>query len=817
LTHTISPNSTVAHYKIVSKIGAGGMGEVYLAQDTKLDRKVAIKFLPLDSASNIAANARLLREAQAAAKLDHPNICTVYEVGEENERSFIVMQFVEGESLEDRVKRGPLEISESLTIATQVAEALAGAHAHGMIHRDIKPSNIMITSRGAAKVMDFGLAKSASSTIEPEAQTQKLLTAPGTIVGTVPYMSPEQVHGQTLDARSDIFSFGVLLYEILTGQQPFAAESPAGTISAILTREPRPLTEYVANCPQELQRIVGQCIAKDREGRYQAMRDVAVDLDNCRSENKSAAQTSPTQIVERRDVVNGQRFPLSRRTIIAAAVLVLLVIVVGLSYRLSRLQPTAGIKSLAVLPLKSVDAADNYLGLGIADAVIQRISQTGGVIVRPTSAVRRYLNEDTDALTAARQLNTDSVLEGTVQRGNNQLRISVNLLRASDGASLWSRNFDLPMTDIFTIEDSVSRQVAASLRLHLDPAQLGRLEKRPTSNPIAYEFYLKGLYNFDRRVLQTKSGFETTVDYFKKAIESDPNFALAHAQLAHTYATIAVFKDPTQHTWAELANEEISRAQALDPNLAETHLARSQMLFSQYGNYQFEPAIREVQLAQQLNPNTGHVELGFVYFHLGLEELSWHELERALEIDPTSQLAKEHMLALYNLNAKYDEWFAAKEKLQITDYIGEIHYLMVKGRLAEAQALIEKVQKTIDEGEITLNANLLAKRALISALEADFHSAEAQIPAILAAHPAKDPLYHHATYDIACIYALEGKTSEAVKWLRETVSMGFASYPLFDRDPFLNRIRESPEFIEFLSERKAQHERFKREFVESAL
>lgn len=291
---TLASGTRLGRYEIRSKLGEGGMGEVYLAEDTKLRRQVAIKFLPADSVANEQAKTRLMREAQAAAKLDHPNICTVHEVAEEDGYTFIVMPYCEGETLDVLIKRETLDISQSLKIASQIADALAEAHAHGIIHRDIKPSNIIITTRGQAKVMDFGLAKIAgaaagSLNVDGEAPTQALLTSPGTIIGTLPYMSPEQVHGQPLDVRTDIFSFGVVLYEMLTGQRLFAAETAAGTISAILTKQPDPLSNYLQPCPQDLQRIVNKCLQKNCERRYQTMREVATDLENVRDECESKA------------------------------------------------------------------------------------------------------------------------------------------------------------------------------------------------------------------------------------------------------------------------------------------------------------------------------------------------------------------------------------------------------------------------------------------------------------------------------------------------------------------------------------------------
>ena len=801
-----------------SKIGAGGMGEVYLAEDTKLHRSVAIKFLPADSIENEAANQRLLREAQAAARLDHPNICAVHEVGEEVGRSFIVMPYVEGEPLNVRIKRKPLDVSESLAIAGQVADALAEAHQHGIVHRDIKPSNIIITPRGLAKVMDFGLAKLSADglKINGEASTQALLTSPGTVIGTVPYMSPEQVQGQPLDARTDVFSFGAVLYEMLTGQQLFVAASGAATISAILTKDPPPLDRFIPQSPGELQRIVRKCLEKDCSRRYQTMRDVATDLDNYGRDHSAPLETATRaepQTAHSSEVLPQRSF-LFRRALIAGVLVVLAIAVVAywlIARRGSTARPSE-IKSLAVLPLKSLDANDNYLGLGIADAVIRRISQTGEVIVRPTSAVRRYVNEDMDAITAARQLSADAVLEGNVQRANDRLRVSVNLLRTSDGASLWANNFDMKSADIFTIQDTVSQQVASGLRLQLNSAQQARLMKHSTSNPIAYEFYVKGLYSADQLVDDQRSKYQAreTAELFQKAIEADPNYALAHAQLATVYARIALFIDPTEPVWVGRSREEINKAQALDPQLAETHIAQAALLFSAHEGWQIEAAIRELRLAQQLDANVGHGILGALYQHAGLEDLCAREMQRALEIDPTSEFVKRLSTGMPEIVRNYEEESAAAQKL-----FGQTkpspEYLTAKGRLDEAQKAIEELSAREPD-----NRALPQYRAIVFALKGDSHAAEAQIPAILAKWPRTDPNYHHATYDIACVYALEGKSNEAVKWLKETAATGFPCYPLFARDPYLNRIRQSPEFVQFITEMKAQNERFRQEFGESS-
>jgi serine/threonine-protein kinase len=810
----LAPGTKLGRYEIRSQLGAGGMGEVYLAEDTRLDRKVALKILPREVAADPDRMKRFVQEAKAASALNHPNIITIYEIDQTDATPFIATEFIEGSTLRERMRVQPLLLGEVLNVSVQIASALAAAHANGIVHRDIKPENIILRSDGIAKVLDFGIAKltgqASQGSVDSEAPTRDhLKTDSGVVMGTAIYMSPEQARGHQVDARTDIFSLGVVIYELLTGHLPFEGSSIYEIIASILSdREPPPLSRYSREVPAELERIVSKALRKNRDERYQTIKDLLLDLQSLKQQlefERAARRTGSTR--EDKTLQASWIRTRQKQVLGVFAIVLLLAGVVGYAWwKQAHALNQTEIKSLAVLPLKSLDAGDNYLGLGIADAAINRVSQTGKLIVRPTSAVRRYLKEDTDALTAAKQLGVDSVLEGSFQRADDRLRVSVNLLRTRDGTSLWSDSFDIRMADIFTVQDTVAQQVASRLRLQLDPSQQAQLTKRYTSNPIAYEFYLKGAYEFDQRANSPDSTtIKTAIDLFKQAIGADPKFALAHAKLAYAYASLAVFNEPTVPAWVEHAKEEINRAQELDPQLAETHLARFQLLYSEFEGYQGDAAVREVQLATQLNPNVGHAELAYLYIHLGLEDLSTRELVRALEIDPTSENLNGMALLMYEVQSKYDEYAANRSIRRNSE--SEARYAIGKGRLDEAQKALDNWATKQPNHPM-----LRPTKALLLAVKGDFRAAEAEIPIIINEHPNKDPLYHHATYDIACVYALEGKSAEAVKWLRESAVTGFHLYPRYERDAYLNRIRQAPEFIQFLSEMKAENEKYRHEF-----
>ena len=512
------------------------------------------------------------------------------------------------------------------------------------------------------------------------------------------------------------------------------------------------------------------------------------------------------------EIVAPRSFPalIRKHARLTATVLIIASVAGSILWLLWRNRPAPSpseIKTLAVLPFRAQipQSEDDYLGLGIANEIIMKVSQTGSLTVRPTSAVRKYTNQEVDALQAARELQVDAVLDGSYLRVGNQLRITVNLLRATDGASLWADKFDQQFTDIFAIQDRVSQQVAQRLWLRLSPTEQARLTKRYTSNPIAYSYYAKAMYHFYNigPGQSSRSDSNLAVDLFKKAIELDPNYALAHAYLGYTYTKIAVFQEDNA-ALIELARQELGTAEKLDPQLAEVHLARYFVAFSQYEGWSVERAMRELRLAQQLDPNVGHAELVDLYAHIGLEQETTKEFELALKVDPNNEEVKNIYVNAFLISARPDEGLEASNRFLNRE--PDVRYFVEKRMLKEAEPLIEQERQQDPDAVWKFVTQILVK-----ALQCKHEAAQSAVPEILAKE-RRYRGYHHDTYNIARIYALNGKSDEALKWLRTTVSEGFPHYPLFARDAFLDPIREKGEFKQFMSEMRTKWEAYKRAF-----
>jgi serine/threonine-protein kinase len=803
----------IRHYKVIREIGRGGMGEVYLAQDLELGRQVAVKLLPSSFSSDTERVRRFKQEARAASALNHPNIITIHEIGDADGSPFIVAEFIDGETLAASLQRGPLKAEESLVIADQLADALSEAHRAAIVHRDLKPQNIMINARGQVKVLDFGLAKVRSDSLglSSDRPTESLVTQPGVILGTVAYMSPEQARGEALDARTDIFSFGVVLYEMLCGRHPFASGSPADTITAILTVEPLSFSDQGASISRELERVVRKCLEKDRDQRYRTMGEVALDL-------KKGYQVPDADTAELSLATGGAtarairlRLPLTSWPALAAMVLAFLVLA-GLGYALLARRASAPvtpqIRSLAVLPLKPLGqgGGDDYLGLGIADTVITKVSQIGELAVRPTSAVSKYSSVNINAQDAAREQKVDSVLDGTLQHVGDRLRINVRLVRA-DGELIWSGTFDASPNEIFEMQDKLSQQVALQLRPRLSSTERAQLGKRYTESPQAYESYVKGMQRFDKRSTTPgdKADVEAAIEFFSQAIATDSRYALARVQLAYCYTWMALFSDPDNSSWITRARQTLGEAERLDPQLAEVHVVRQEIFWSKYEGFQIEEAIRELRLAQRLNPSVGHTELGTLYDHLGFEERALRELQRGIEIDPSST-AQGRLIEAMVLLGKYDDAIGASYRFDRWGQDRTVLAYLWKNEFDEAQRALEQELAKSPEEPFTRSS-----RALLQALKGQFPQAESEIPQVIE-RARGSRAYHHSAYNISCIYALEGKTEKAVQWLKQTVETGMPDYPLFTHDPHLNRIRRTPEFIDFMATLKTRWDGYDREF-----
>src|SRR5438034_4402734 len=515
------------------------MGEVYLAEDINLDRKVAIKFVSPELVADERAKKSLIREARAAAMLDHPNICTIYEVGEDRKRNFIVMQYAEGETLAARIKYGPLDLGETLAVALQVGDALAEAHAHGIAHFDIKPQNIMLAAHGQVKVLDFGLARIVRKEQIPdsEAETARFSTRSDAIVGTVSYMSPEQLRGEELDRRSDIFSFGVTLYELVSGHQPFAAKSAAEIISAILTREPPPLRYYLPDLPDKFERIVRQCLEKKPERRARSVRELLIDLQTLKRDMDQSVIAADIAASHRRRLVGRRGKP---------------------------------IHSIAVLPLINADADPNteYFSDGITENIINSLSRLPELRVMARSTVFHYKGRIVDPQTVGKELGVRAVLSGKVLQIDDRLIISTELADVVDGAQLWGEQYNRKLSDILEVQEDISKEIVQKLRLHLTNEQKKRLTKQHTVNIVAYHQYLKGRYHWNKR---TAEGFKKAIECFQQAIVTDPAYAPAHVGIADCYALLPFYDEGAPIQVYHQAKTAATRALEIDNTLAEAH------------------------------------------------------------------------------------------------------------------------------------------------------------------------------------------------------------------------------------------------------
>ncbi|MCH8028101.1 MAG: protein kinase [candidate division Zixibacteria bacterium] len=631
----LTAGTKVAHYEIISKIGAGGMGEVYLANDTKLDRKVALKFLSVHLSQDETSRARFTREAKAAAKLDHPNIVPVHEVGEYQGRPFFAMAHIEGQSLRDVIRQGKLTVSGALDLCMQICEGLNEAHNAGIVHRDIKPGNIIIDTKNKPRIVDFGLA-----TISGEEK----LTKTGSTLGTVGYMSPEQVRGDKVDRRSDLFSIGVVLYELLSGMNPFKADSEAATTHAITQVNPQPLARFNRDVPEELQRIVDKALTKDVSLRYQHADGMLSDLKRLKTDS-------------------GQPVTSRIGLWIAAAVVVLAAgyFVYDQYFRTDSATEEGWTNSIAVLPLRDFSSGKDqeFFSDGMTYAIIGKLSGIKNLKVISMTSVMRYKDQDRDLKKIGHDLQVKHILEGSVQIDGDKIRVRTQLIKVADDAHLWSETYDRQLESVFDIQDDISQALVDAMRIELREKGTKSISSRHTKNIEAFNSYIQGRFLWNKR---TEADIRQAITHFEKAIEFDPNYALAYSGLADAWSVIRGYADvPGSINEAEVlkkSKEAAEMAIKLDKNLAEAHASMGLVLDSENNN---EGAEKEFLRAIELNP--GYHWAHFWYSSL-LKEMAMYqkvleEEEIAFQLNPMS-------IPLISRRARAKEWslnFDEAEKL----------------------------------------------------------------------------------------------------------------------------------------------------------
>ncbi len=693
---------TLSHYRIRERLGAGGMGVVYRAEDQRLHRPVALKVLPPELVASEERRRSLLREARAGAAVVHPSVAAVHEVGEAEGTVFVAMELVEGETLQERIAGRPLPLRAALGIAIEMADGLAHAHQAHVIHRDLKPANVVIRPDGHVKILDFGLAKLSEQEKSGASERSRLesLTAEATregwLLGTPAYMSPEQVRGEPLDARSDLFSFGSTLYEMLTGQAPFRGASPAETLTAILRDEPTPASRLHPELPPRLEEILGRCLAKDPAQRYPGASDLAADL-RALASGPAAAAPARSLEVSALSAPGGELRASPRRAWLPLAAGVALLLAAALFWGLGR-APSEGSPghSLAVLPFvnMSADPEQEYFADGIAEEILNTLARFEGLRVVGRTSSFSFRDSDADLKTIGQALGADVILEGSVRTAGHRVRITAQLIDAGDGIHRWSETYDRELEDIFAIQTEIATAISTALRLELSSEQRQRLATPPTQNLDAYRAYLLGRQRYARFSTATT---EEAIRYFERAIEFDPTFALAHAGLAQAYLELVEDSGLPPDEMMARAQAAADKALELDDRLAEAHAALGAVKW--FGN-DVEGAEAAYQRALALNPDSvdGNLHYGYLLGRTARYPESVALFQKAVEMDPLSLEAVNGLGQSLLWLGRFDEGFAWLERALEIDpqssyalaMLGKYHWL-VTGRLDEAVVWWAKV------------------------------------------------------------------------------------------------------------------------------
>ncbi len=763
----------VSHYAIISRIGAGGMGEVYLAEDTELNRKVALKFLSPHLCQDADCKARFKREAQAAAKLDHPNIVTVHEVGEFQERPFFAMQHIEGRSLREYAHAQELTIPQILEIGIQIAEGLQAAHEKGVTHRDIKPANVLIDSHGRVRILDFGLASVAGV---------DHLTKTGSTLGTIGYMSPEQVRGEHVDHRTDIFSLGVVLYELITGRQPFKGDNDTATSRNIIDHEPEPLARYKTGVDAELQRIIQKALQKDRTLRYQHGDEISADLKSVRNTGGTSAST---RAPSRSTLLKGKWTYLIATLAILAIAFVLLKTYV--------LRPgDEPLDSLAVLPLQNLssDPDQEYFSDGMTEALITELQKIRSLRVISRTSVMRFKKSNESLSEIAKKLTVKAIVEGSVLREGDNVRITIQLIQVSPEKHLWASNFDRPMSGILAMQSDVAKAIAQEVNSVVSPEEYRRLRQTSPVNPEAYQAYLKGRYYWNKR---QADAMQRAIAYFSEAINIDSSYAPAYTGLAATYALLPEYAYLPPGECYVRADSVALIALRLDPSIAEAHAV---MGVTKYYQWQWNDAMAELEQAIALNPRypTAHHWYSNLLRSLGRLNEALVEIKLAQELDPLSLVINVNVgITLFWLRRDAEAVEQFRKTLELDPDYPVVHSFL--GNIYEAQgklgdAITEYVLEAAKPG-----SGYFEKADLGRAYARVGKTQEAQQILNELLHEAQDKPFIAAS--IATVYDGLRDTVKTWEWVEKAAQQrwGFLNVLV---DPMCNGYRQHPRYKELL-------------------